>query len=69
MDFAPHGRRLAESVAALAPRSVLETAAGTGVVTPELARVLPAGVAITATDLNEPMIAQAQANLGGERIR
>ena len=48
MDFAPHGRRLAERVAALAPQSVLETAAGTGVVTRELARMLPAGVAITA---------------------
>jgi SAM-dependent methyltransferase len=69
MDFAPHGRRLAERVAALGPQSVLETAAGTGVVTRELARMLPAGVAITATDLNEPMIALARANLGGERIR
>jgi ubiquinone/menaquinone biosynthesis C-methylase UbiE len=48
---------------------VLETAVGTGVVTRELARILPLGVAITATDLNEPMIALAQANIGGERIR
>jgi predicted O-methyltransferase YrrM len=53
MDFAPHGRRLAERVAALAPRRVLETGAGTGVVTRELARILPSAVTITATDLNE----------------
>src|SRR5260370_40629595 len=69
MDFAPHGRRLAEHVAALAPRSVLETAAGTGVVTRELARILPPEVSITATDLNRPMIALAQSNLGSDRIR
>jgi SAM-dependent methyltransferase len=69
MDFAPHGRRLAERVAALAPRSVLETAAGIGVVTRELARALPPEVSITATDLNQPMIAFAQSNIGSERIR
>ena len=49
MDFAPLGRRLAERVAALAPRSVLETAAGTGVVTRELARIpLPSQATQTA---------------------
>jgi SAM-dependent methyltransferase len=69
MDFAPHGRRLAKRVAELAPRSVLETAAGTGVVTRELARLLPADARITATDLSQPMIALAQSNLGSERIR
>ena len=68
MDFAPHGRRLAKRVAALAPRSVLETAAGTGVVTRELARILSSEVSITASDLNQPMIALAQLNLGSERI-
>jgi len=60
MDFATHGRRIAERVRALTPRSVLETAAGTGVVTRELARILPPEVGITATDLNPPMIALAQ---------
>jgi SAM-dependent methyltransferase len=69
MDFAPHARRLAARVGALAPRSVLETAAGTGVVTRELARILPADVTITATDLNQPMIALAQSNLDDTRIR
>ncbi len=69
MDFEPHGRRIAGRVAAFAPRSVLETAAGTGVVTRELARILPPEVSVMATDLNQPMIALAQSNLGGERIR
>ena len=69
MDFAPYARQLAERVAALAPSGVLETAAGTGIVTRELARILPSGVTITATDLNEPMIALAQANIRSERVR
>jgi ubiquinone/menaquinone biosynthesis C-methylase UbiE len=41
MDFAPYASRLAKRVNALAPRRVLETGAGTGVVTRELARILP----------------------------
>src|SRR5260370_21531835 len=69
MDFAPHGRRIAKRVAALPPRSVLETAAGTGVVTRELARILPPEVSITATHLNQPMIPLAQSTLGSTRIR
>ena len=69
MDFAPYARRLAERVSALAPRRVLETAAGTGVVTRELVRILPSGVIVTATDLNGPMIALAQANTHSERVR
>jgi SAM-dependent methyltransferase len=68
MDFAPYALRLAERVNETAPRRVLETAAGTGVVTRELARILPSDVSITATDLNEPMIALAQSKLGSERI-
>jgi ubiquinone/menaquinone biosynthesis C-methylase UbiE len=47
---------------------VLETAAGTGVVTRELARFLPGDASIMATDLNEPIIAMAQSNLGKGRI-
>lgn len=68
MDFAPHAAQLSERVNANAPQSVLETAAGTGVLTRELARILPGDVGITATDLNEPMIALAQSNLHSERI-
>jgi ubiquinone/menaquinone biosynthesis C-methylase UbiE len=66
--FAPYARDLAARIKALAPRSVLETAAGTGVVTRALAIQLPDDVGITATDLNEPMLAQAQAALPGPRV-
>jgi len=41
--------------------SLLEVAAGTGVVTRALAQVLPDGASIVATDLNPAMLAQAQA--------
>jgi SAM-dependent methyltransferase len=57
--FAPYAEDLASR---LAPRSlarVLEVAAGTGVVTRKLASVLPAGVSIIATDLNQEMLDMA----------
>jgi SAM-dependent methyltransferase len=58
--FAPYARDLAARVSALpGVARVLEVAAGTGVVTRELAANLPAGVGITATDLNAPMLAYA----------
>jgi SAM-dependent methyltransferase len=47
---------------------VLETAAGTGVVTAALARALPASVAITATDLNQPMLDRAALRLAPGRV-
>jgi ubiquinone/menaquinone biosynthesis C-methylase UbiE len=47
---------LARRVAALSPKSVLETAAGTGVVTRALAPRLPADAQYLATDLNQPML-------------
>src|SRR5512143_3526687 len=37
------------------PARVLEVAAGTGVVTRHLAKVLPVNASIVATDLNQPM--------------
>ena len=54
--FEPYARDLAERVAAMQPRQVLETAAGTGVVTRALASHLPAEARIVATDLNPPML-------------
>jgi SAM-dependent methyltransferase len=59
--FAPYAEDLAQRVAALKPARVLETAAGTGVVTRALARALPAGTEIVATDLNQPMLDRAAA--------
>lgn len=66
--FAPYARDLAARIAQIAPRRLLETAAGTGVATRAFAAQLPADVAITATDLNEPMLAVAQAALPDPRI-
>lgn len=58
--FRPYALDLAERAGRLGPRSVLEIAAGTGALTRELARALPAEVPITATDLNQPMIDLAE---------
>ncbi|MFZ3322672.1 MAG: class I SAM-dependent methyltransferase [Usitatibacter sp.] len=59
--FQPYALDLANRVAARNPRDVLEIAAGTGVVTRAMSGLLPAGVAIVATDLNPPMIERARA--------
>jgi len=64
MFFAPYAEVLADRVKALGPQSVLETAAGSGVVTQALRQKLPTGVAITATDLNQQMIDLAQTKPG-----
>lgn len=53
--FHPFAVELAARAARLRPRTVLELAAGTGIVTRELV-ALP-GAAVTATDLNEAMVA------------
>ena len=47
---------------------VLETAAGTGVVTRALASVLAEGVLIDATDLNQPMLDHASSRLSSDRV-
>jgi SAM-dependent methyltransferase len=59
--FAPYAADLAARVALRQPSRVLEIAAGTGVLTRQLATALPSGVSIVATDLNQPMLAQAAA--------
>ncbi len=57
--FEPYARDLASRVAARRPPRVLEIAAGTGVVTRQLAALLPDATAIVAMDLNEPMLQRA----------
>jgi ubiquinone/menaquinone biosynthesis C-methylase UbiE len=47
---------LAQRAASLSPSAVLETAAGTGVVTRALAPKLAPGASYVATDLNQPML-------------
>ena len=54
--FQPYAVDLADRVASIGPETVLEVAAGTGAVTRAIAARLPADVAITATDLNQPML-------------
>ncbi len=66
--FEPYATDLAERVAAVQPQEVLETAAGTGVVTRALASRLPADVRIVATDLNPPMLDQAARRLSDTRV-
>jgi SAM-dependent methyltransferase len=56
MLFAPYASDLAVRLEGLGQGPVLEIAAGTGVLTRELATRLPESVAITATDLNQPML-------------
>jgi SAM-dependent methyltransferase len=60
MIFEAPARDLAQRVAATAPQSVLETAAGSGVLTRAVGALLPA-VSIVATDLNQPMLDHAAA--------
>lgn len=64
--FAEPAGHLAAAVLASDPHDILETAAGTGVLT----RALVAGGAasITATDLNEPMLVAAEALCPSERV-
>ena len=54
--FQPYADDLADRLVKRHPTSVLELAAGTGVVTRALASRLPENVEITATDLNQPML-------------
>jgi ubiquinone/menaquinone biosynthesis C-methylase UbiE len=59
--FEPYAADLAPRVAMLRPSSVLEIAAGTGVVTRHISNVLAPEVRIVATDLNQAMIDRATA--------
>ena len=59
--FTDYAARMAERVAAAGPTRVLETAAGTGIVSRALRDQLSATAQLTATDLNDPMLAIAKA--------
>lgn len=67
MIFQGAADRLADAVAGFGPDDVLETAAGTGVLTRALADRLP-GARITATDLNPPMLARARQRVGDSSL-
>ncbi|WP_395614064.1 class I SAM-dependent methyltransferase [Allosphingosinicella sp.] len=55
MLFVPYARDIADRAAAFRPARILETAAGTGIVTEALAAALPEAE-IVATDLNQAML-------------
>jgi ubiquinone/menaquinone biosynthesis C-methylase UbiE len=59
--FEPYAADLATRIARTSPRDVLETAAGTGVLTTAMIVRLPAETRIVATDLNQPMLDYASA--------
>jgi SAM-dependent methyltransferase len=67
--FAPFAQDLAERLRGMTSGHILEIAAGTGVVTRALTRLLPPEVAITATDLNPAMLDWAKSHPGLERVR
>src|SRR6516165_1323379 len=60
MVFVDYAADIARRAAACSPARVLETAAGTGIVTRQLRNFLPPGVHLTATDLNAPMLEVAR---------
>ena len=64
--FEPYARDLAARLAKTAPHDVLETAAGTGVVTRAMRASLGADARIVATDLNQPMLDRAAARQAGD---
>ena len=68
--FAPYAADMARRAAFLSPKAVLETAAGSGVVTRALAPGLPRDASYVVTDLNQPMLDYAASRLAPDsRIR
>ena len=66
--FQPYADELASRARAFEPRRILETAAGTGVVTEALVKVLPQAE-LTATDLNPPMLDVAKRRVSSQNVR
>lgn len=66
--FEPYAEDLARRAAALGPGRILETAAGTGIVTEALLRALP-DAEIVATDLNQAMLDVAAARIASPHVR
>jgi ubiquinone/menaquinone biosynthesis C-methylase UbiE len=54
--FEPYAADMAQRAASLSPSAILETAAGSGVVTRALVARLPRGANYVVTDLNQPML-------------
>ncbi|PLK27118.1 class I SAM-dependent methyltransferase [Novosphingobium sp. TH158] len=58
--FEPYARDMVARVERFAPLAVLEVAAGSGALTRQLARQLPAAVRLVASDLNQAMLTIAE---------
>ena len=63
--FHDYADDLASRVASLQPMTVLELAAGTGILSERLRKELSGNCALTVTDLNAPMLALAESRLAG----
>ena len=68
MIFVPYADDLASRLADIHDGRILETAAGTGVVTRALVSSFPESVSIVATDLNQPMLDHASTQLPSTRV-
>ena len=68
MLFEPYAADVTARVKAFAPVAVLETAAGTGIVTARLADALSEDARITATDFNQAMIDTAATKITTARV-
>jgi SAM-dependent methyltransferase len=66
--FEPFADDLARRLSTLHAGHVLETAAGSGIVTRALLRSLPTGVSIVATDLNQAMLDHAAEKTPSNRV-
>jgi ubiquinone/menaquinone biosynthesis C-methylase UbiE len=66
--FRPYAELVAERAEAFRPKRILETAAGTGVVTDALHRAMP-GAEVVATDLNPPMLEEAARRVDDGKVR
>ena len=63
MLFEPYAADLVARLAVPPKAAVLELACGTGILTQRLRRALPVTATLTATDLNEPMVAYARGKM------
>jgi ubiquinone/menaquinone biosynthesis C-methylase UbiE len=68
MLFEPYAKVVAERARALRPARILETAAGTGIVTAAMHAALP-DAEIVATDLNQAMLDVAAGRIHSDKVR
>ena len=64
--FDPYARDLAQRIKRFAPKRVLETACGSGILTRRLLEALPPDAGLVATDLNIAMLDYARAAIGDD---